>query len=129
MFCTQCGQEAQAGEKFCARCGSKLRSDLIPEQLEQKEKCRVEFRTTGERWGLFPRDVGEFQAFSMAGSQVIPIGGPVKIELESCSFDGPKKTTKQHVKALEKLTEALCRDGWQLSREQGPEWYQLIFFR
>ncbi|HWR40733.1 MAG TPA: zinc-ribbon domain-containing protein [Patescibacteria group bacterium] len=128
MFCTQCGQEKADNDRFCRRCGRPLTNALAEVASERKE-CWVEFKITGERWGIFPRDEGVFQAYRSEGDNVVAVGQPVKIELESCSFDGPKKTNRRHTKALEKLTGQLTGEGWQLCETPRPEWYNLRFFR
>ncbi len=95
--------------------------------------CEIIYQTTGERWGIFPRDIGEFQA-RLVGDERIKNNGntntiikrSVKFEIISTSFT-PDEKNKRHRKALEDLVQKLLQAGWEQQPEQGTEWYNLTF--
>lgn len=94
--------------------------------------CEIVYQTTGERWGIFPRDIGEFQARLInngidnnPGAKTI-IKKSEKIELLPTSFS-PDEKNKRHRKALENLVQALLQAGWEQQPKQGTEWYNLTF--
>lgn len=89
--------------------------------------CEITYQVTGERWGIFPRDIGEFQArLSEADSTIVKKSA--KIEIMSCSFS-PDEKNKRHQEALAGLVSRLAKAGWQQLPEKGAEWYSLRFYK
>ncbi len=97
--------------------------------------CEITYQMTGERWGIFPRDIGEFQA-RISNSDSINSGDgnytmikkSVKIEIMSCSFV-PDKKNKRHRAALDGLVSQLEKAGWEQLSERGIEWYNIRFHK
>lgn len=95
--------------------------------------CEIIYQNTGERWGIFPRDIGEFQAKvshtdNSSNEQADIIKKSAKIELMSCSFS-PDEKNKRHQKALAELVEKLLKTGWEQLPDKGKEWYSLRFYK
>ncbi|CVK19768.1 MULTISPECIES: hypothetical protein [Sporomusa] len=95
--------------------------------------CEIIYQTTGERWGIFPRDIGEFQARLVSDERIINnsntntiIKRSANFEIISTSFT-PDEKNKRHRKALEDLVQELQQAGWKQQPEQGTEWYNLTF--
>ncbi|SMC75959.1 hypothetical protein [Sporomusa malonica] len=95
--------------------------------------CEITYQMTGERWGIFPRDIGEFQArmwdtdgINNSDSNDTIIKKSVSIEIMSCSFT-PDKKNKRHKEALEGLIGRLEKAGWEQLPERGVEWYNIRF--
>jgi len=97
--------------------------------------CEIVYQNTGERWGIFPKDIGEFQARFCAADgintgdcedTIIKKSG--KIEIMSCSFS-PDENNKRHQKALNDLVEKLIKVGWEPLADQGKEWYSRRFHK
>lgn len=91
--------------------------------------CEIVYQYIGERWGIFPRDIGEFQARRCqtdsinntdCADTIIKKSG--KIEIMSCSFT-PDENNRRHQKALNELEEKLIKAGWEPLNERGKEWY------
>ncbi|MDF2568739.1 MAG: hypothetical protein K0R55_343 [Sporomusa sp.] len=97
--------------------------------------CEITYQMTGERWGIFPRDIGEFQA-RISNSDRINSGDnsdtiimkSASIELMSCSFD-PDKKNKRHREALDGLIVRLEKAGWTQLPERGVDWYNIRFHK
>ncbi|MDF2873713.1 MAG: hypothetical protein K0R22_396 [Sporomusa sp.] len=97
--------------------------------------CEIVYQVTGERWGIFPRDTGEFQArmsipdsINNSDSHDTIIKKSVKIEIMSCSFT-PDEKSKRHREALAGLVDKLVKAGWEQIPERGPEWYNIRFHK
>lgn len=97
--------------------------------------CEIIYQNIGERWGIFPRDIGEFQAMIcnadgiiMGDSKDTIIKRSPKIELTTCSLT-PEKKNKRHQKAFDDLVEKLLKTGWQPLTEKGEAWYNLRFYK
>ena len=97
--------------------------------------CEIMYQVTGERWGIFPRDKGEFQAhlsnsdsINIHEKQDTVIKKSEQIEIMSCSFT-PDEKNKRHRQALAGLVEKLVKGGWQQVPEQGTAWYSLRFYK
>ncbi|QDR81068.1 hypothetical protein [Sporomusa termitida] len=97
--------------------------------------CEIIYQVTGERWGIFPRDKGEFQArllnsdgINIQENQKPMIRKSEQIEIMSCSFT-PDEKNKRHRRALDGLVEKLVKAGWQQLPEQGAAWYSLRFYK
>lgn len=136
MYCIYCGIKLPAGAKFCSGCGkaqpgthaanTKLESD------RQGLVCEITYQTTGERWGIFPRDIGEFQARLVKNGSIDDssvdtiVKTSAKIEILPTAFT-PDFKDKRHRKALENLVQELLKAGWVQQPEQGKEWYNLTF--
>lgn len=100
--------------------------------------CEIIYQVTGERWGIFPKDIGEFQArlSDAAGLQTNNseknadniIKKSAKIEIMSCSFS-PDEKNRRHQEALAGLVSRLVKAGWQQLPEYGAEWYSLRFYK
>jgi hypothetical protein len=95
--------------------------------------CEIVYQNIGERWGIFPKDIGEFQAricqadsISKAECEDTIIKKSGKIEIMSCSFS-PDENNRRHQKALNDLVEKLIKAGWEPLADQGAEWYSLRF--
>lgn len=95
--------------------------------------CEIIYKAIGERWGIFPRDIGEFQACLRDDSGInngtltdTIIKKSAKIEIMSCSFT-PDEKSKRHQEALAGLVAKLIKAGWEQLPEQGTEWYSLRF--
>lgn len=96
-------------------------------------ECEIIYQTTGERWGIFPRDIGEFQARIIHSEPINDTGctdtiikKSAKIEIMSCSFT-PDEKNKRHQKALAGLVDQLLRAGWEQLPAEGEAWYNLKF--
>lgn len=136
MYCMHCGIELPAEAKFCHQCGQALpKIDIaVADSKVQPENdwriCEIIYQTTGERWGIFPRDVGEFQARLVTPPGSADENRPTdniiktsaKIELLSCSFS-PDQKNKRHRKAFDDMLQELLQDGWQQVAEKGAVWY------
>ncbi len=97
--------------------------------------CEIVYQNTGERWGIFPKDIGEFQArifnldnINTGETQNTIIKKSAKIEIMSCSFS-PDKKNMRHQKALDDLIGKLVKAGWVPLAEQGEEWYSRRFYK
>lgn len=97
--------------------------------------CEIYYQVTGERWGIFPRDKGEFQArlsnfdcINIHENQNPIIRKSDQIEIMSCSFT-PDEKNKRHRRALDGLVEKLVKAGWQQLPERGAAWYSLRFYK
>ncbi|SDE17080.1 hypothetical protein [Sporomusa acidovorans] len=87
-------------------------------------ECEIIYKTTGERWGIFPRDIGEFQA----RIKDTIIKKSAKIEIMSCSFT-PDEKNNRHQKALAGLVDQLTKAGWEQLPAEGEAWYNLRFYK
>jgi hypothetical protein len=97
--------------------------------------CEITYQNTGERWGIFPRDTGEFQARIYHADSINKdddnntiIKKSAKIEIMSCSFT-PDKKNKRHQKALDGLVEKLVKAGWEPLDDLGEQWYSRRFYK
>lgn len=95
--------------------------------------CEINYKTIGERWGIFPRDIGEFRAqvinskgINESNSRNTIIEKSEKIEIMSCSFT-PDEKNKRHRKTVADLAAQLMKTGWEQLPERGREWYSLRF--
>lgn len=97
--------------------------------------CEIVYQNIGERWGIFPKDIGEFQARlcqadginnTECENTIIKKSG--KIEIMSLSFS-PDENNRRHQKALNDLVEKLIKAGWESLPDQGAEWYSRRFYK
>ncbi len=139
MYCMHCGIKLPSGAKFCPSCGKPQpeigsnETNLEPDR--QGLFCEITYQATGERWGIFPRDIGEFQALlvktdSIENNNIADtiVKTSAKIEILSTSFS-PDIKNKRHKKALENLVQELLTAGWVQQPERGKEWYSLRFHK
>ncbi len=135
MYCIYCGVKLPAEARFCHSCGKAQPEKAMTmncEKAAQEELiCEIIYQTIGEKWGIFPRDIGEFQARLVSTDGIKDndaadniINKSPKIEIMSCSFK-PDPKNKKHVKALEALVQELTNDGWVQQSQMGTEWYNL----
>ena len=140
MYCVHCGIKLPAEAKFCHQCGQALPKIETADVSSNSEvtvnenlTCEIIYQATGERWGIFPRDIGEFQARLVnpagfqAGEQAeAVIATSAKIEIMSCSFN-PDQKNKRHRKAFEDLLQKLLQSGWRQVDKEGAAWYNITF--
>lgn len=131
FYCINCGARLPDGANYCWQCGvaqQRSGNGTAAGAAPADETCEIVCEKVGEKWGIYPRDIMQFQAVRYGMQERQSIAVSPKFEVTAFQFDGPQRKNKRHWAAFASLTAQLTASGWR-QVGKGEKWFNLRFCR